>query len=271
MRLTSVMLGAEIAAVLQIAGMKPILGRGRYRAGYAETGSELAAAQALRHRCFATHAGVNARPGRDTDAFDAQCRHVLITEAATDRLVCTFRLLPFSSGDGIDGSYAAQFYDLGALRAYAEPVMELGRFCTAPEARDPDILRLAWAAITLVVDDMGVALLFGCSSFAGTDAAPYRAAFDLLAADHLAPPRWTPKIKARQVIRFGESRTATPDRLAGLRRMPPLLKTYVGMGGWVSDHAVVDHDFNTLHVFTGLEIAAIPTFRARALRSVAAG
>ena len=30
------------------------------------------------------------------------------------------------------------------------------------------------------------------------------------------------------------------------------------MGGWVSDHAVVDRQMNTLHVFTGLEIAAIP-------------
>mgnify|MGYP006206379873 CR=1 FL=1 len=51
--------------------------------------------------------------------------------------------------------------------------------------------------------------------------------------------------------------------------MPPLLKTYLLMGGWVSDHAVVDRDLNTLHVFTGLEIRAIPEGRARALRMVA--
>ncbi len=40
--------------------------------------------------------------------------------------------------------------------------------------------------------------------------------------------------------------------------MPPLLRTYLMMGGWVSDHAVVDRQMNTLHVFTGLEIGAIP-------------
>jgi putative hemolysin len=51
--------------------------------------------------------------------------------------------------------------------------------------------------------------------------------------------------------------------------MPPLLKTYLLMGGWVSDHAVVDNDLNTLHVFTGLEIRAIPPARAKALRMVA--
>ena len=49
----------------------------------------------------------------------------------------------------------------------------------------------------------------------------------------------------------------------------PLLRTYLVMGGWVSDHAVVDRDLNTLHVFTGLEIRAIPPARARLLRATA--
>jgi L-ornithine Nalpha-acyltransferase len=51
--------------------------------------------------------------------------------------------------------------------------------------------------------------------------------------------------------------------------MPPLLKTYLMMGGWVSDHAVVDRDLGTMHVFTGVEISAIPPARKRLLRSVA--
>ena len=42
------------------------------------------------------------------------------------------------------------------------------------------------------------------------------------------------------------------------------------MGGWVSDHAVIDRDLDTLHVFTGLAIAAIPPHRAAALRALAA-
>ena len=41
------------------------------------------------------------------------------------------------------------------------------------------------------------------------------------------------------------------------------------MGGWVSDHAVIDARMNTLHVFTGVEIAAIPPARKRLLRAVA--
>jgi L-ornithine Nalpha-acyltransferase len=52
--------------------------------------------------------------------------------------------------------------------------------------------------------------------------------------------------------------------------MPPLLRTYLAMGGWVGDHAVVDRELGTLHVFTALEIRAIPEARARLLRGLAA-
>jgi putative hemolysin len=48
-----------------------------------------------------------------------------------------------------------------------------------------------------------------------------------------------------------------------------LLRSYLSMGGWVSDHAVVDRNLNTLHVFTGLEIRSIPPARARILRAIA--
>ena len=51
--------------------------------------------------------------------------------------------------------------------------------------------------------------------------------------------------------------------------LPPLLRSYLGLGGWVSDHAVVDTVLDTLHVFTGVEIAKIPPARARALRLIA--
>jgi putative hemolysin len=51
--------------------------------------------------------------------------------------------------------------------------------------------------------------------------------------------------------------------------MPPLLRSYLMMGGWVSDHAVIDAELDTLHVFTGVEIARVPEARARLLRRAA--
>tara|TARA_B100000780_G_scaffold245899_1_gene190158 strand:+ start:387 stop:530 length:144 start_codon:yes stop_codon:yes gene_type:complete len=38
------------------------------------------------------------------------------------------------------------------------------------------------------------------------------------------------------------------------------------LGGWVSDHAVVDHAMGTLHVFNGVELDSIPCPQAAPVR-----
>ncbi len=249
--------------------MTVLLARGRYRARLADSPADLRAAQALRHLVFVDHGGARRQAsGLDADAFDGRCQHVLVEDVTNGALVGCFRLLAMA-GPGIASSYAAQFYDLSRLSGFVGPMVELGRFSICPKVHDADVLRVAWGAMTRYVDANAVAFLFGCSSFAGTDPARYRAVFDLLATRHRAPAALAPGIGAAEVLRF--SSCGSVDAVAAMARMPPLLRTYLAMGGWVSDHAVIDAKMNTLHVFTGVEIAAIPAARARALRAIAGG
>lgn len=243
----------------------------RYRARFAEGPEDVRAAQALRFRTFRGEDAAAEGDGLDADRFDEICRHVLVEEVRTGRLVCCFRFLPLDGGREIGKSYSAQYYNLSALESFEGPMVEMGRFCVDPEYRDPDILRVAWAAMTRYVDTHGVELLFGCSSFHGTNAEEYHDAFALLAERHLAPKRWLPRVKAPKVFRYAAKlRLRKPDLKLAMKRMPPLLRTYLVMGGWVSDHAVIDSDLNTLHVFTGVEIKAVPQGRARLLRRTSA-
>ena len=242
--------------------MKP-LRKGNLRVREADGPADLDACLALRGGSFRHGAS-------DRDAFDARCRHIMVEDAPSGELLCTFRLLPLDGGREIGRSYSAQFYDLRALEAFDAPVAEMGRFCVRAGAPDPDVVRMAWGAMAQVVDEEGVGLLFGCSSFHGTEAGEYGDAFALLRARHLAPPRWRPLVKAREVVRYAARLRRKPDMRRAMQAMPPMLRSYLGLGGWVSDHAVVDRDLGTLHVFTGLEIARIPPARARLLRRVAA-
>lgn len=235
---------------------------GRYTTRFATSETDVNRAQRLRYKAF------RGGEGLDRDAFDPLCKHVLV-EDASGALVCTYRLFALNNGGEIGRSYSAQFYDLSALQDIKGMMVEVGRFCIDPGLNDPDILRIAWGQLTEFVDKNNVELLFGCTSFTGTEVAEYTDAFALLKEKYLAPKPRLPKIKAPQVFDFSTKlRLKKPDLKQARLRMPPLLRTYLSMGGWVSDHAVVDDDLNTLHVFTGLEIAAIPASRKRLLRAV---
>ncbi len=222
---------------------------------------DIARAQALRHLCFVAARGLCRPGGRDEDRFDADCTHVLI-EDRTGQLLGCFRLMFLAAAD-IGQSYSAQFYDLSPLQGLGGRVMELGRFCIHPAAQDPDILRLAWGAITRMVDDHGVSLMFGCTSFAGADPALHGPALAHLARHHTAPAALAP---GRRAGALDLPQGAGP---LAANALPPLLRTYLGMGGWVSDHAVIDADLDTLHVFTAVQVARIPPARVRALRALA--
>jgi len=246
--------------------------KSRYHVRWANSATDLRAAQRLRYRAFIAGSGAEERVnGRDSDRFDEICHHILIEEATTGRIVATCRVLALDSGSDIGQSYSAQYYALDALEAFKSPMAEMGRFCIEPGLTDPDIVRVAWGALATFVDREDVGMLFGCSSFKGTKASNYADAFAVLRDRHLAPKRWWPKVKAPNVFRFARKPRPTPDRTKAFKSMPPLLRSYLRMGGWVSDHAVVDRDLNTLHVFTGLEIGAIPKARAKALRAIALG
>lgn len=240
----------------------PVLTKGRFDVRMARSNLDYASVLSLRGLAF------RAREP-DEDVMDKACDHVLVHDTRSGQLVCSFRLQIFADGTEIERSYSAMSYDLTALAGYVGRIAEMGRFCIHPARADPDILRVAWGAITRFVDANGVQMLFGCSSFAGTDPAKYQDAFAMLKEHHLAPKQWSPGKKASELYCYASRSRGKPDLRKALLCMPPLLRTYLKMGGWVSDHAVVDRRMNTLHVFTGLEIGRIPPARKRLLRAMA--
>lgn len=245
--------------------------KSKYQTRLAESDDDLLSAQRLRYQAFIAESGAREKAsGLDADEFDNLCCHMLVEERKSGRVVATFRLLYLASGAELNMSYSAQYYDLTQLMKFDKPLVELGRFCVEPGLYDPEILRCAWAAMAAFVDKHKIELVFGCSSFKGVSARDYEDAFAMLKERHLAPARWLPRIKAPNVFQFAKRLRRQPDKTKALRSMPPLLRSYLTMGGWVSDHAVVDKDMNTLHVFTGLEVRRIPPARARALRAISA-
>ena len=238
---------------------------GRYRARYASSQIDVLAAQSLRYQCF----NLSNKDELDVDEFDALCQHVLIENLETEKLICCYRILKFDSGKNISTSYSSQFYDLKVIENFTEPMIEVGRFCIDPEENDPSVVLTAWAALAQIVVHNQTELLFGCSSFEGIEKEKYFDSFALLRDRYMAPDHWRPKIKAAQVFCYSKDLIYKVDKKKALLNMPPLLKTYLSMGAWVSDHAVVDLNMKTLHLFTGMEISKIPKSRKKFLLNLA--
>ena len=214
-------------------GMELELGRWRARlVGRAEAGPALD----LRARLYRGGAP-------DEDRFDAGFEHLLIEEGGD--LAASARLARQDAAAILRG-YTAQFYDLRPFAAQFGRAVEIGRICVAPEATDPAVPRILLAVMTWLVLEGRVPALYGCTSFGADGAGMARL------GEHAAPRAWAPRTGSGEVV-------AIPDAPGPL---PPMLRAWLSLGAGVSDHAVVDRDLGTIHVFTGLPVAAIPRRRA---------
>lgn len=236
-----------------------------------DSGINLAQIRGLRSLCFKTNYSdlpENSSSSQNCDHFDAICDHILVVDTENDHLVATCRLLLIQTGTDIGQSYSSQFYDLSPISGQKGPMLEIGRFCIDPNAFDPDIVRMIWAEITKIVDQKGVTFLFGCTSFMGTRFETYQDCFQYLVQRHRAPAGWMPLVKSHNTLTLDHTSPVKTDGRKAEKQMPTLLKSYLAMGGWVSDHVVVDPEMDTIHVFTGLEVSKIPENRKQRLRAL---
>ncbi|HEY0836986.1 MAG TPA: GNAT family N-acyltransferase [Azospirillum sp.] len=224
---------------------------------------EIDAAQALRYRVFHDEMGATLASGvagRDVDAFDAACDHLVILDheaAPGGAVVGTYRLMRRSMAERCGGFYTATEFDIAPLLAYPGELLELGRSCVDPVYRTGATMQLLWQGISAYVLRHGVGLMFGCASLPGTDLDALAPALAYLHRNHLAPPALRARaLSGRRVdldplavrAASGDEVAARFEPRAGTAGLPPLLKGYLRVGGFIGDGAVVDHAFNTTDV-----------------------
>ena len=89
---------------------------------------------------------------------------------------------------------------------------------------------------------------FGCASLSGTDPDALAAPLSYLYHRHLAPPPLRPIALAERYVDMRRLPREAIDAASTLAALPPLIKGYLRLGGFVGDGAVVDEQFNTTDV-----------------------
>ena len=222
----------------------------------AETIGEVDAAQALRYRIFYEEMGARpdaetARRQRDFDEFDSVCDHLLVldnTREGAGRVVGTYRLIRRPAAATLGRFYSAAEYDIGQLLAYGGELLELGRSCVAPEHRTRPTMQLLWRGIAAYVFHHGIDVMFGCASLPGTDPQSLALPLSYLHYHHLAPPALRPRALPERYVSMKLLAVDAIEPAKALAELPPLVKGYLRLGGFVGDGAVIDPQFNTTDV-----------------------
>ena len=223
----------------------------------AEDEDEVNAALSLRYRVFYNE--MHARPTpdmaarqQDFDAYDDFCDHLLVIDyergAGADAVVGTYRLIRRTPAEAHGGFYTAAEYDIETLLSYPGGLLELGRSCVDTDYRNRATMQLLWRGIANYIQHFQIAVMFGCASLPGTDPNFLGPQLSYLYHYHLAPPGLRPRALETRYVDMRICDPAMIDRRKALADLPPLIKGYLRLGGFVGDGAVIDHQFNTTDV-----------------------
>lgn len=246
-----------------------VLGRlGTLEVRLARSRDEVKAAQQLRYHVF--YEEMSAQPSRlqkmtrrDKDAFDRYCDHLLVIDRArqgglSEQIVGTYRLMGQKGAEMAGGFYTAQEFHIAPMlaRHAGKRFLELGRSCVLKEYRGKRTVELLWQGIWAHVQQHGIDVLFGCASLTGTDPRALALPLSFLKTNAAAPAEWRVRAQPRRGVTLGEDVVCSDPRRA-LAALPPLLKGYLRLGGYIGEDAVVDHQFGTTDVLVIMPVANI--------------
>ncbi len=229
-----------------------------YRLRLAVSEEDQRAAERLRYSVFVEELGgdghlVDHDARLERDEFDPIADHlVLIDErrdpSSLDHVVGVYRLLTESHAAETGRFYSEAEYDLRRLKATGQRLLELGRSCVHRDHRSGLALRQLWAGLAAYVQRHDIGILFGVASFHGADASVHAAPLTHLYHRHLAPEDLRVRALDPVYAAMDQLPVETVDRVAAMRDVPALIKSYLRLGGFVGDGAFVDHAFNTTDV-----------------------
>ena len=218
---------------------------------------EINLAQRLRYHIFyeefhATPSEEVAKYQRDFDKYDDYTDHLIVIDkniADPDkRIVGTYRLLQQDKAEECGQFYTSDEFDISKLINNYDGLLEMGRSCVFKEYRSKAVLQLLWLGIAEYVAHYNVKFLFGCASFHGTNPDDHAEGLSYLYHNHLAPEDFRPVALPDVYTNINKVPADQIDAKKVIRTLPPLIKGYLRIGGFIGDGAFIDYDFDTVDV-----------------------
>lgn len=251
-----------------------VLGRlGPLEVRLARSAREVRKAQRLRYQVFyeemsAIPDAANRLARRDMDAFDTICDHILVLDHDAGKVVLgrrkpkvvgTYRLLRQDVAVRHGGFYTQSEFDVNSVIDTHPDVrfLELGRSCVLKSYRNKRTVELLWHGVWTYVLRNKIDAMFGCASLEGTDPQALALPLSFLHHNALAPEEWRARALESRYVSMDLMPKEQISTKAAFQALPPMVKGYLRLGGFVGDGAVVDHQFGTTDVLVMLPVTAL--------------
>lgn len=240
------------------------LREGRYEVRFARNLDELDAVLRLRFEVFNLELGEGLESsfetGRDIDAFDGVCHHLMVCDLETGEVVGTYRIQTSDMALAFRGFYSATEFELGDLPSdVIADAVELGRACVALSHRNTQVLFLLWKGLALYVRANRKRYLFGCCSLTSQDPQEGREVMAFLEArDHIHP---TLRVEPNEDCRCYDGATGVEADLH--LKLPKLFRIYLRHGAKVCGPPAIDRLFKTIDYFVLFDVAAMSPRQVR--------
>ena len=230
----------------------------RYSLLVSRSTEHVRAAQRLRHDVFAVEQGARLAPGaaadegRDEDAFDAFCDHLMVRDDTDGAIVGTYRMLTPEGAAEAGGLYSDTEFDLRRLDPLRPRLVEVGRSCVHPDHRSGTVLSLVWAGMWRYLVLSGHRWLVGCASVPLTSHGELPGSvWSLVREKHFAPDE-------RRVVPHRPAPIGPDEgRRAARAQTPPLLRGYLRLGAEIGGAPALDPAFGVADLLVLLDHTAI--------------
>jgi putative hemolysin len=236
------------------------IAEGSYAVRFAASLAELDELLRLRFRVFnlelAEGLDESYLTGRDLDAYDAQCHHLVVLHRPSGRIIGTYRIQTTEMAAAARGFYTATEFDLSRLpREILDRAVEVGRACIEKEHRLKPVLFLLWKGLARYMSHNRRRWLVGPCSLTSQDPWDGKRALDLLERRGLV--RHDVEVGAQpgyECVWSGED--PEPEKAATLE-LPPLFEMYLRYAGRVAGPPVIDREFKTIDFLILFDVDAL--------------
>ena len=228
---------------------------------------DIRGAQRLRYAVFVEELGaggdlVDHENRLERDELDPFFDHLLLIDRNRDpktheHVIGVYRLLTSDRAQALGRFYCDSEYDLSALRASGRKLVELGRSCVHRDHRRGAAMLHLWNGLADYVLSRGIEIMFGVASFPGTDVDRHAMALSYLHHFHLAPPALRVRCLPQHFQPMDLIAPEAIDQTAAQAAIPPLIRAYLRLGGFVGEGAFIDRAFNTTDVCLIMDTSAM--------------